>query len=57
MLNLETSLFINQQWGDKMAEEKREPDVLPKHSEFRPTLPNPGVMVKDAKPTKKGRDK
>ena len=40
-----------------MAEEKREPDVLPKHSEFRPTLPNPGVMVKDAKPIKKGRDK
>ena len=40
-----------------MADDKQKPDVLPKHSEFKPTLPNPGVMVRDAKATKKEQSK
>ena len=38
-----------------MANEGQEPGKLPKHTDFSPTLPDPGVRVKDAKLTKDGQ--
>ncbi len=40
-----------------MAEDKKKPNLTPQRRTFEPTLPDPGMAVRDAKIPKKERGK